>query len=119
MNTEDLNQEESITWLEDIDKLDYVRQILTTLPTRKRAPRRSRISGRLVGYGVLKATAPAELDNPGMFMRRVFTLASHDRDSQPDGVYKVGAPMEAVDPRTVAAGVPGRLTDRAWGRAQS
>lgn len=39
--------------------------------------------------------------SPGTFRRRVFWLLPHDRDTQPEGLYKTGAPAEAVDPRTL------------------
>ncbi|MFF3620344.1 DUF6009 family protein [Streptomyces sp. NPDC002467] len=70
--------------------------------------------GRRVGYSVLKSDAPSG-DTPGRFVRRVFRVKDYDRSEQPDGTYKRSAPSEAVDPRTVAPGVWGELTERAWG----
>ncbi|MFB7370330.1 DUF6009 family protein [Streptomyces sp. NPDC056222] len=58
--------------------------------------------------------APSAPDAPGAFARRVFWVKEHDR-SRPDGVYNSGALTEAVDPRTVAPGVWGELTEPAWG----
>ncbi|GHF56250.1 hypothetical protein GCM10010504_25520 [Streptomyces griseus] len=52
---------------------------------------------------------------PGRFIRRVFWVKEYDRSEQPDGTYGTAAPSEAVDPRTVAPGVWGELTERAWG----
>ncbi|WP_229822945.1 DUF6009 family protein, partial [Streptomyces netropsis] len=51
----------------------------------------------------------------GTFRRRVFWLLPHDRDSNPDGLYVTGAPAEAVDPRTLAAGIKGGKTERSEG----
>jgi hypothetical protein len=52
---------------------------------------------------------------PGIFRHRLFFLKPHDRDSERTEVYQVRAPVEAVAPRTVAPGIPGRLTSHAWG----
>ena len=50
----------------------------------------------------------------------VFEIAdvlTHDRHFESQGTYATGAPMEAVDPRTVGPCLAGELTDRAWGEA--
>ncbi|MFJ2098373.1 DUF6009 family protein [Streptomyces anulatus] len=70
-------------------------------------------TGRRVGCSVLKSDAPS--GDTGRFVRRVFWVKDYDRSEQPDGMYKTSAPSEAVDPRTVAPGVLGELTERAWG----
>ncbi|MFD7403422.1 DUF6009 family protein [Streptomyces sp. NPDC059866] len=70
--------------------------------------------GRRVGYAVLRADAQSGAV-PGKYVRRVFWVKEHDRSEQPDGLYKTSAPSGAVDPRTVAPGVWGELTERAWG----
>ncbi|WTA32210.1 DUF6009 family protein [Streptomyces chartreusis] len=43
----------------------------------------------------------------------------HDRSEQPNGMYRSSVPAEAVDPRTVAPGVWGEVTERAWGAPMS
>lgn len=51
----------------------------------------------------------------GLFARRTFYLLPHDRPNRPDDPecpYRVGSPLEAVDPRTVAAGKAGSKTPR-------
>jgi hypothetical protein len=113
----DTPDELAIIWLEDISKLDYVRQTYYSLSTRIRPPAKERHThnSRIVGYAILRPNVRA--DGPHEFLRRVFWLAYHDRDSQPDGPYRVGAPAEAVDPRTVSIGVYGTLTERALGGA--
>jgi hypothetical protein len=43
------------------------------------------------------------------------TPPHHDRYFEPEGCYRHGAPAEARDPRTIAPGRRGEITDRAWG----
>ncbi|MDX3772289.1 DUF6009 family protein (plasmid) [Streptomyces sp. NBC_01707] len=112
--TEDeISHEVDLVWLEGIDDLDYVRQSLDRLPTRKGKPAYYR-DGRMVGYALLGPTAKSSRSS-GTFRRRVFWLLPHDRDSEPDGLYAKGAPAEAVDPRTLAARVKGFKTERSEG----
>ncbi|ANJ11980.1 MULTISPECIES: DUF6009 family protein [Streptomyces] len=112
--TEDeISHETQLVWLEDVESLDYVRQSLDRLPTRKGKPPYHR-DGRMVGYALLNTTAKASRAS-GTFRRRVFWLLPHDRDSQPDGLYAKSAPAEAVDPRTLDARVKGYKTERSEG----
>ncbi|MCQ4213363.1 MULTISPECIES: DUF6009 family protein [Streptomyces] len=112
--TEDeISHEVELVWLEDITTLDYVRQSLDRLPTRRGRPAYHR-DGRMVGYALLGPKAKASRSS-GTFRRRVFWLLPHDRDSAPDGLYATGAPAEAVDPRTLAARVKGYKTERSEG----
>ncbi|MER5563885.1 DUF6009 family protein [Streptomyces sp. NPDC002506] len=112
--TEDeISQESDLVWLEDIEALEYVRQTLDRLPTRRGKPPYFR-DGRMIGYAVLGPKAKASRSS-GTFRRRVFWLLPHDRDSDPDGLYSSGAPAEAVDPRTLAARSKGRKTERSEG----
>ncbi|MFH9010702.1 DUF6009 family protein [Streptomyces sp. NPDC017943] len=109
-----LEHEEEIVWTEDIEKFDYVRQsVAQSVKTRQR-PVPWRGNGRRVGYAVLRVNAPSGAV-PGHFVRRVFWVKQHDRSEQPNGMYRSSAPAEAVDPRTVAPGVWGEVTERAWG----
>ncbi|MFC7830989.1 DUF6009 family protein [Streptomyces sp. NPDC057375] len=109
----EISHETEITWLEDITDLDYVRQSLDRLPTRRGKPAYHR-DGRMVGYSLLGSTAKPSRSS-GTFRRRVFWLLPHDRDSVPNGLYARGAPAEAVDPRTLAARVKGFKTERSEG----
>ena len=111
LKPDQLRHEGRIVWLRDIGPLDCVREDLWQVPFRRRAPRKGALPGRLVGYAELRPDAPG--DN-GRFWRRVFWLKEYDRDSGAGPYLRVGAPCEAVDPRTVAPGVPGELTERAW-----
>ncbi|MFF2631152.1 DUF6009 family protein [Kitasatospora griseola] len=109
----DLAHETDIVWLEDTEHLDYVRQSLERLNSRKGKPPYHR-AGRMVGYAVLGPSARASRAS-GTFRRRVFWLLPHDRDTEPHGVYTTGAPSEAVDPRTIAPTVKGAKTERSQG----
>ncbi|MEU2282513.1 DUF6009 family protein [Streptomyces sp. NPDC013178] len=115
INSNNLHDEIRVVWLEDPVPLDYVRQMLEKTPRRRNKPRWER-GGRMVGYAELTDTAAADPDS-GVFRRRVFFLLPHDRDSQPDGLYRDGAPGEAIDPRTVAPGRAGEKTPRSQHRA--
>ncbi|MFG2823097.1 DUF6009 family protein [Kitasatospora sp. NPDC048365] len=109
-----IQHEVGIHWDEDISRFDYVREYLELFAGTRRGPVRWTGPGRRVGYSVLKADAPSG-DAPARFARRVFWVKEHDRSERPEGPYKVEAPAEGVDPRTVGPGVWGELTDRAWG----
>ncbi|MEU0663393.1 DUF6009 family protein [Streptomyces lavendulocolor] len=112
--TEDeISYETELVWLEDITRLDYVRQSLDRLPTRRGKPAYHR-DGRMVGYALLGPSAKPSRSS-GTWRRRVFWLLPHDRDSAPQGLYATGAPAEAIDPRTLAAGSRGRKTERSEG----
>ncbi|MFH9667729.1 DUF6009 family protein [Streptomyces globisporus] len=109
-----LEHEEQIVWTEEVEDYDYVRQSVERSSSTRRRPVAWTGAGRRVGYAVLRPAAPSG-DVPGRFIRRVFWVKDYDRSEQPDGTYKTTAPSEAVDPRTVAPGVWGELTERAWG----
>lgn len=112
----DVANEESIVWLENPERFDYVRQTVEYKATRQRGIGRRTWNGNrnqwAVGYATLRADAPSH--DPGRFRRRVFWVTPWDRSEQPDGKYRTGAPGEAVDPRTVKPGKVGRMTRRAW-----
>jgi hypothetical protein len=110
---EEISHETELVWLEDPGQLDYVRQSLDRLPSRRGKPAYHR-DGRMVGYALLSPKAKPSRSS-GTFRRRVFWLLPHDRDTDPEGLYATGAPAEAVDPRTLAAGVKGRKTERSEG----
>ncbi|MBA9050633.1 MULTISPECIES: DUF6009 family protein [Streptomyces] len=113
----ELVHEAAFVWLEDTDALDYVRQSLDRLPTRRGKPAYHR-DGRMVGYALLGPEAKPSRSS-GTFRRRVFWLLPHDRDTAPEGLYCTGAPAEAVDPRTLRPGGKGRKTERSEGGPQS
>ncbi|MET7889187.1 DUF6009 family protein [Streptomyces avermitilis] len=112
--TEDeISHETELVWLEDVTALDYVRQSLDRLPTRRGKPPYHR-PGRMVGYALLGPQAKASRSS-GTFRRRVFWLLPHDRDTEPEGLYATGAPAEAVDPHTLQARIKGYKTERSEG----
>ncbi|MCX5078346.1 DUF6009 family protein [Streptomyces sp. NPDC054949] len=117
ISDDEIHHEVDLIWLEDVAELDYVRQSLDRLPTRRGKPAYHR-DGRLVGYAQLGPQAKPSRSS-GTFRRRVFWLLPHDRDSVPDGLYASGAPAEAVDPTTLAAGSKGRKTERSERPAQA
>ncbi|MDX3762799.1 DUF6009 family protein [Streptomyces sp. AK02-04a] len=106
----DLTHEAHVVWLEDPDNLDYVRQALDKTKRRNTKPPYER-DGRMVGYALLDDQAEPDPDS-GLYKRRVFFLLPHDRDSLPDGLYREGAPGEAVDPTTIEPKKPGVKTPR-------
>lgn len=111
---DEIRHEVALVWLESVDELDYVRQSLDRLPTRRGKPAYHR-DGRMIGYARLGPRARPSRSS-GTFRRRVFWLLPHDRDTDPDGLYATGTPAEAVDPRTLAPGVKGRKTERSKGK---
>ncbi|MFD8251553.1 DUF6009 family protein [Streptomyces werraensis] len=113
IDADEISHEAELVWLEDVDQLDYVRQSLDRLPTRKGKPAYHR-DGRMVGYAILGSDAKASRAS-GTFRRRVFWLLPHDRDSEPNGLYAKSAPAEAVDPRTLEPRVKGYKTERSEG----
>ncbi|MER6529096.1 DUF6009 family protein [Streptomyces sp. NPDC001508] len=113
ISEDEISHETELVWLEDVSGLDYVRQSLDRLSTRRGRPAYRR-DGRMVGYAQLGPRAKASHCS-GTFRRRVFWLLPHDRDSVPDGLYASGAPAEAIDPRTLAPGHKGRKTERSEG----
>lgn len=117
-NTKDISSEEAIVWLDNLERYDYVRESLDCWTPRRRGRIRWPL-GRLIGYTELRRDAapwmPADDIGPAAFVRRVFWVKEHDRSEQPDGIYAVGCPVEAVDPRTVTPGVLGDKTTRTWG----
>ncbi|MFE1873046.1 DUF6009 family protein [Streptomyces sp. NPDC059496] len=110
LTASDLTHEDKVVWLEDPVELDYVRQALDKTPRRRGKPRYHR-DGRMIGFAELGDTAEADPDS-GLQKRRVFYLLPHDRDAEPHGLYKEGAPGEAVDPRTIAPRQVGKKTVR-------
>ncbi|MEV5878569.1 DUF6009 family protein [Streptomyces sp. NPDC052101] len=114
IDDDEIVHEVGFVWLEDPSGLDYVRQSLDRLPTRRGRPAYHR-DGRMVGYAQLGQGARPSRSS-GTFRRRVFWLLPHDRDTDPDGLYVTGAPAEAVDPRTLTPGSKGRKTERSEGR---
>ncbi|WP_331732472.1 DUF6009 family protein (plasmid) [Streptomyces avidinii] len=117
ISDDEIHHEVDLVWLEDVTELDYVRQSLDRLTTRRGKPAYHR-DGRLVGYAQLGPQAKPSRSS-GTFRRRVFWLLPHDRDTVPDGLYASGAPAEAVDPTTLTAGSKGRKTQRSEKPAQA
>ena len=102
-----LAKESTVVWLHDPAHFDYVRQgaIVTRTPS---GPPSDYLGGSslIVGYSDVR-------DNGrGLYRRRLFYVRDTNRYCDPMGVYRCGAPVEAVDPMTVSAGEAGFITDR-------
>lgn len=95
-----LADEEAIAWIAPIGHLPYVRE--TTVPTSNPQRRPSKPLGVrwLVGYAIHGAQSSA-------FERRVFVLKTGDYSGLYGDPTEPLWPAEAVDPATVAPGVPG------------
>jgi Family of unknown function (DUF6009) len=107
MNHRSLGNETRIVWLRPIEDLDYVREGIV-LTTRRRGRIGMRGRRTLIGYAEVVKTGRGIVT----YSRRIFWLRAHDRHFDPKGCYAVRAPCEAVDPRTVAPGIPGKRTLR-------
>jgi hypothetical protein len=108
----DVEFESNIVWLKDISSIPYVREHFEKFASRRKGKLKYG-KYQVIGYSELESDAPNS-GMPACFGRRVFWLADHDRFYDPKGVYKVGCPMEAIDPLTVAPKVLGKITERAW-----
>ena len=92
-------------WLySNVIDLPYVREVELFTARRRGRPRFS-WDGILLGYAEVDGRRP---------VRRVWWVKPYDRALDPHGVYRTGCPCEAVDPRTIALGVEGDMTPRAW-----
>ena len=90
-----------IVWLEDRHGLRYVRKVIEFCHFRRRRPggwSNMPGKGRLVGYQVLPKDTRGSF---GMFKRVLFYVNDWDWCNEPDGVYHLGAPCEAVDVETL------------------
>ena len=111
---DNIEHEERLVWECDPSGFEYVRQRLEICGTRvKGVPFNGR--GERIGYAILADYAPRI--RKGTWERRVFYVRPNDRSEHPRsaGPYDWTAPHEAVDPRTLSAGVVGEITPRAWG----
>lgn len=109
-DTTNFSVETSIVWLQPVDALDYVREELLFVLGASRGRPRCPVDGELIGY---------TMAGPGKRMpgfRRLFTLRDYDRGGpRPHVNWSEGCPSEAVDPSTVAPGVPGLQNARCRG----
>lgn len=112
MTSAQLAHEDAIEWpMRDALTFPYVRQGVVT--TRKLDGRPPRTHGdHLVGWVLMHADTPRLNGMSRTVCRRYFWLKESDRPFDPDGPFANKVPAEAVDPRTVAVGQPGRRTLR-------
>jgi hypothetical protein len=107
ISADEISHETELVWLEDINELDYVRQSLDRLPTRKGKPAYHR-DGRMVGYATLGPNAKASHAShtshaSGTFRRRVFWHLPHDRDSNPAVLYANSARPKPSTPQPLSS----------------
>lgn len=113
---ETLKHEKEIVWLEDPNKLNWVREAETDFCTRQgisetdkprfKSHKLDPNEDTIVGYANLHDSAPPSFrddwDNgTPHFYRRIFTLRPYDRPSYPEYKWGTDCPTEAVDPLTV------------------
>lgn len=91
--------ETRIVWLLDPSRFAYVRQAAIVTRTPSGLP-----SDYLGGTRLLVGYSEVRKSGRGLYRRRIFYLRDTDRDLDPLGAYRYGAPAEAVDPMTVSAG---------------
>jgi len=120
--TTGLDAEVRIEWIAPTAPLDYVREAYLPTSTWRSPLEPPAPDARTIGYAVHE---PPRWDAPSGATarreRRVFYLRPDDRCADPgdplpagDPYAPPGAPAEAVDPRTVAPGESGELTERVW-----
>ncbi len=95
-----LAYEASIVWMQEIDELPFVRETMITGAQSRSGKLRASGVGRIVGYAKLSDDAPIDSEGHG-FRRRFFFLKEHD-------LQRDRIPRQAVDPRSVLPGIPGR-----------
>ena len=110
---EELRLENSVVWLEDASDFDYIREIPWVVVDPYQIPPLLHPGYRMIAFTRL---VPGLKEVEGKnYMRRYFELRPVDRDSDPNGTYSRESrccPSEAVEPKTVSPGVPGRRTSR-------
>jgi len=96
-----LAYEKSIVWLEDINRLGYVRVVRVSCAKSRRGPLVLNSGERVVGYAKLMPDAPRDAKTQ-RFARRLFYLKDEDRADE-----SVAIPVTAVDPRSILPGIVG------------
>ncbi len=95
--------ESSILWLEDVERLPYVRSMYVHNCESRRGKLVPRGGGRVVGYSKLTDNAPVD-GVTGGYVRRVFYLSNADLSSDS---HEMIAPRDAIDPTTILPGLKG------------
>lgn len=108
MTRAQFDYEVGIEWvLNDVLAFDYVRESSSTTRTLD-GPPPNHNGDILVGWALLHRDTPTQNDKSRVYFRRYFWLKDSDRPFSPDGAFSENYPAEAVDPRTVITGRPGR-----------
>ena len=96
-----LAYEKSILWLENIDTFRFVRTVEVRCSRSRRGPLNLSTGERVIGYAKLTPDAPRD-PNTDNYTRRLFYLNPTDVDPL------ASVPPDAIDPRTVLPGLPGK-----------
>jgi len=96
-----LAYEKSIVWLEDINRLGYVRVVRVSCAKSRRGPLVVNSGERVVGYAKLMPDAPRDVKTQ-RFSRRLFYLKDLDLADATSTI-----PPAAVNPRSILPGVAG------------
>lgn len=94
-----LDYERSIVWLENIDRLPFVRVVEVRCAKSRRGPLVLKGPERVVGYSKLMADTPRD-SKTARFTRRMFYLKAGDESL-------IVPPDRALDPRSILPGVAG------------
>ena len=97
-----LGHERSILWLENIERLPFVRVVSVNCAKSRRGSLILKGSERVIGYAKLMADAPRD-PKTARFSRRLFYLKSTDTPETPP-------PEHSVDPRSVLPGIAGQAS---------
>ena len=95
-----LSYERSIVWLENVDRLPFVRVVEVRCAKSRRGKLILKGPERVVGYSKLMADTPRD-SRTARFTRRLFYLKANDASL-------VTPPDRALDPKTVLPGVAGK-----------
>ncbi|MFC7472425.1 DUF6009 family protein [Actinomadura keratinilytica] len=110
-----LVHESTLVWLEDPDNFDYVRQALDKTGSAQASPATPATDA---WSATPNSTAKPTQARTAASSSAAPSSSSHDRPDDPEGPYEVGAPGEAVDPRTLQPKRVGEKTPRSQGESK-
>lgn len=113
IRVDELSHETEFVWLEDLDRLDYVRQSPDRPPTRKGKPRTTATAA----WSAMPSSAPLpNLPAPSAPSAAVSSGSCPTTAiASPTAFTPRAPPAEAIDPRTLEPRVKGYKTERSEG----